>query len=287
LDRALNDPSDKLIITATVAPTWVYSPEIEPTVRAKWEQTTSDLVKEIYDCYEAGASIIHVHGNKPWDAEKWTSVISGVRDKCDALIQVGLSGRPMDERKELLKLKPDMCSLRLTHSDERYTSHSANILHTMDEIREYLELCNKYNVKPELESHNTGALWNARYLLERKMLELPAFLSLFFGWPGGTWTPPTLEELLYRTKLVPEGCLYQTSIMPDTVATGKDAPLHLSTLTVMIGGHVRVGSEDYAYARTGKGSKSSVEPVARIAKISGDLDREIASPSETRKMLGI
>ena len=283
----MNDPSDKLIITATVAPTWVYTPEFEPTVRAKWEQPSDDLVKEIYDCYEAGASIIHVHGNKPWNADKWTGIISSVRDKCDALIQVGLSGRPMDERRELLKLKPDMCSLRLTHSDERYTSHSANLLHTMDEIREYLDLCNKFNVKPELESHNTGALWNARYLLERNLLKQPPFLSLFFGWPGGTWTPPTLEEVLYRTKLVPEGCLYQTSIMPDAVVTGRDAPLHLSALTVMIGGHVRVGSEDYPYSKKGSGYKSSADSVAKIAQISRELDREIATPSDARKMLGM
>jgi 3-keto-5-aminohexanoate cleavage enzyme len=219
--------------------------------------------------------------------ERWTEVISGIRDRCDVLVQVGLSGRPMDERKELLKLHPDMCSLRLTHSDERYTSHTANLLHTMDEIREYLDLCDKYSVKPELESHNTGALWNARYLLDRKLLKLPAFLTLFFGWPGGTWTPPTLEEVLYRTKLVPEGCIYQTSIMPETVVTGRDAPLHLSTVTVMIGGHVRVGSEDYGYSKQGKGTENSVEQVTAIAKISKDLDREVASPRDARKMLGM
>jgi 3-keto-5-aminohexanoate cleavage enzyme len=281
------DSSEKLIITATVAPTWVYTPEIEQVVRAKWEQSIEHLVSEIHACVNAGASIIHVHGNKPWTKEKWTSIISEARRRTDALIQVGLSGRPMDERKELLQLKPDMCSLRLTHSDERYTSHSANLLHTMDEIREYLELCDKFNVKPELESHNTGALWNVKYLLQRKLLKLPAFLTLFFGWPGGTWTPPTLEEVVNRVKLVPEGCIYQTSIMPETVVIGRDAPLNLSTLSIMLGGHVRVGVEDYPYLKNGNVSKTAAELVEQIARVAKDLGREIASPEETRTILGI
>lgn len=95
--------SDNLIITATVAPAWMYPQEIEQMVRTKWEQKTEDLVEEIDGCVRAGASIVHVHGNRPWTTEKWKDVISRVRDKCDALIQVGLSGRPMTERKELLQ----------------------------------------------------------------------------------------------------------------------------------------------------------------------------------------
>jgi 3-keto-5-aminohexanoate cleavage enzyme len=283
----MNSPEEKLIITATVAPTWVYTKEIENRVHAKWEQPVQDLIQEIKECVQAGASIIHVHGNKPWSREKWEEVVSGVRKTTDALIQVGLSGRPMDERRELLKLKPDMCSLRLTHSDERYTSHSANLLHTMDEINEYLELCEKSNVKPELECHNTGALWNVKYLLQRGLLKTPAFLSLFFGWPGGTWTPPTMEEVLMRVKVVPEGCIYQTSIMPETVVTGRDAPLHLSTLTIMIGGHVRVGVEDYPYMKDGSMSRNTSDLVKQLARISQDLGRKIATPSETREALKI
>jgi 3-keto-5-aminohexanoate cleavage enzyme len=283
----MNSPEDKLIITATVAPTWVYTKEIEDRVHQKWEQSVEDLISEVDDCARAGASIIHVHGNKPWNRDRWEQVVSGIRKKTDALIQVGLSGRPMDERRELLQLKPDMCSLRLTHSDERYTSHSANLLHTMDEINEYLQLCEKANVKPELECHNSGALWNVRYLLQRNLLKTPAFLSLFFGWPGGTWTPATLEEILERVKLVPEGCLYQTSIMPENVVTGRDAPLHLSALSIMIGGHVRVGVEDYPYMKDGSMSRNTSDLVKQVARVSEDLGRKISAPSETRRALQI
>jgi 3-keto-5-aminohexanoate cleavage enzyme len=278
---------NKVIITATVAPTWVFVPEIQKKVEDKWQQTTEDLLQEIERCRKAGASIVHVHGNKPWSKEKWKDVIEGIRSTSDILIQVGLSGRPMEERRELLDLKPDMCSVRLTHSDERYTIHSANLLHTVDEIREYLLLCREKNVKPELECHNEGALWNLNYIMNKGWLDMPPFLTLFLGWPGGTWTPPTMEELISRVKLVPEGCIYQTSIMPDKPEDGINSPFNLSVLTVMLGGHVRVGTEDYPYVSGKIAAKDSSELVERISKAVIALGKGIATPSETRNILNI
>ncbi|MEM0118052.1 MAG: 3-keto-5-aminohexanoate cleavage protein [Conexivisphaerales archaeon] len=283
----MNLPSSKVIITATVAPTWVFVPEIRNVVEEKWRQTTESLVSEIVACRNAGAAIVHVHGNAPWSRDKWQQVIQGVRSATDILIQVGLSGRPMEERRELLDLKPDMCSVRLTHSDERYTVHSANLLHTMDEIKEYLLLCREKKVKPELECHNEGALWNLNYILGKGWLELPAFLTLFLGWPGGTWTPPTMEELISRVKLVPKGCIYQTSIMPDNPEDGANSPFNLSLLTVMLGGHVRVGTEDYPYIHDKTPAKDASELVRRIADGIRALGKGIATPEEARTILGL
>ncbi len=283
----MNSKQNRVIITATVAPPWIFVPEIKKYVERKWKQSLDNLISEVEACRKAGAAIVHVHGNIPWSIEKWRGLIEGIRSTTDIIIQVGLSGRPMEERRTLLNLKPDMCSVRLTHSDERYTIHSANLLHTIDEIREYLSLCKEKAVKPELECHNDGALWNLNYILDKGWVDRPAFLTLFFGWPGGTWTPPTMEELINRVKLVPEGCIYQTSIMPDSPENGINAPLNLSILTVMLGGNVRVGTEDYPYISDRKPAKDASELVKKIARIIKAMGKEIATPSEARSTLGI
>ena len=62
---------------------------------------------------------------------------------------------------------------------------------------------------------------------------------------------------------------------------------HATTLSILLGGNVRVGFEDNIYIAKGKLAESNAQSVAKIVKIAGELGREIASPDETRAMLGI
>jgi 3-keto-5-aminohexanoate cleavage enzyme len=56
---------------------------------------------------------------------------------------------------------------------------------------------------------------------------------------------------------------------------------------VLLGGHVRVGFEDNLYLRKGQLGKSNAELVAHAAAIARDLNREVATVEETRKILGL
>jgi len=60
-----------------------------------------------------------------------------------------------------------------------------------------------------------------------------------------------------------------------------------TTLSILLGGNVRVGFEDNIYIEKGKLAENNAESVAKIVRIARELGREIASPSETREMLGI
>lgn len=55
----------------------------------------------------------------------------------------------------------------------------------------------------------------------------------------------------------------------------------------MMGGHVRVGLEDNIYVSKGVLAKSNAELVAKAVRIARELDREIATPDEARKILGL
>jgi len=105
-------------------------------------------------------------------------------------------------------------------------------------------------------------------------------ITIFFGWPGGFYSPATLKELLHRIDHLPEGCIFSVS------AAG---PSHnaLETVSVIQGGHVRVGTEDEPYYTEGVLCENNAQLVARIARISRELGREIATVDEARRILGL
>ena len=57
------------------------------------------------------------------------------------------------------------------------------------------------------------------------------------------------------------------------------------TTAMMLGGHVRVGFEDNIYLRKGVQAKSNAEMVEKAVRIANELDREIASVDDARRIL--
>ncbi|MGO9643739.1 MAG: 3-keto-5-aminohexanoate cleavage protein [Candidatus Bathyarchaeia archaeon] len=264
----------KLIITVTVAPSWIY-----PKVR-RWPKTPEDYAKEVVTAYQAGASIAHIHGKKIWTKEFYQKVFDLIRDECDIILQMGLSALRLEQRIDLLRTSPDMLSIVLNHHDEYFPEGKIRVLHTQEELVDYAKLCRKFRIKPEFEQWHQGSNWNLRFLIEKGLIEKPYFLSLFFAWPGGIWTPPTIEELVYRFSSVPAGSMCTVSCM-------DHEQTRLEALAILLGGHVRVGYEDNPYYTPGLLAEDTAELVARIKRLGKDLNREAADPSEARKMIGL
>jgi 3-keto-5-aminohexanoate cleavage enzyme len=273
VEARLNDTNQgadkKLIITVTPNPSWIY-PETK-----NHPSTPEEIASCTYDCYEAGASIVHIHAS---GQQKQTRDL--IRERCDIIVQYGLSGEPLDKRRPLFQTHPDMMSIILTHHDEQFTMESFNILHEKAELEEYCRLCLEHHVKPEFEVWHLGAIWNLMYLQGKKLLKPPYFLTNFFGWPGGSWSPPTSEEYFHRARNMPIEAVCSTSVM-DAVQT------ELLLLAISSGSHVRVGTEDYPYLSPGALAKDNAALVARIASLAKEAGRQIATPSEAREMIGI
>jgi 3-keto-5-aminohexanoate cleavage enzyme len=98
------------------------------------------------------------------------------------------------------------------------------------------------------------------------------------GIPGGMAGTP--QALLYMIEQLPEGASW-------TVAGIGSAQLSLGTMAILLGGHVRVGFEDNVYYRKGELASSNARLVARIARISLELNRPVATASEARAILGL
>jgi 3-keto-5-aminohexanoate cleavage enzyme len=90
----------------------------------------------------------------------------------------------------------------------------------------------------------------------------------------------TPEALMHMKSQLPADCTW-------TVAGIGAAQLSLGTLAIVLGGHVRVGFEDNIFYRKGELAHSNAQLVARIARISVELGRALATPDEARAILGM
>jgi 3-keto-5-aminohexanoate cleavage enzyme len=62
--------------------------------------------------------------------------------------------------------------------------------------------------------------------------------------------------------------------------------LPMTTLAMLMGGHVRVGLEDNIYYRRGEPADNA-QLVERAVRIARELNREVATPAQARNMLGL
>ncbi len=264
----------KLIITTTVAPSWIY-PDAKNNPK-----TADDAIDEVVGSWKAGASVAHIHGRQNFSEDQWRRVIRAVRDRTDVIIQVGLSALKIPERMPAIKMKPDMLSIILNHHDESFPRVKMSLLHDREELVEYSRLCKKYGIRPEWEVWHAGSVWNLNYLVGKGLLKPPHFITLFFDWPGGIWSPATAEELLHRLKQQRDDSICSVSIM-------SHEQTKIAVMSMLLGHHLRVGTEDNPYYFPGRQARDNAELTARIVRIAKEVGREVAKPKDAREMIGI
>ena len=261
----------KIIITATTANSWIY-PEIK-----NWAQTNDQLIDDVVECYEAGAAVAHVHLPRGEEIE----TVKRIRERCDIIIQAGMSSESIPKREGDFKAKPEMMSVMLTHHAEHFTELKVNVLHPLNELEDYCKECKKFNIKPEWEVWHQGSYWNLNYLIEKGLLDWskPHILTLFFNWPGGTWSSPHYNEYINRKKNMPTNSVHTVSVM-------GEEQMRLLVFVLTHGGNIRVGTEDYPFIKKGLPAKNNAEIVENYVDICGHVGRDVADPSEARKILG-
>jgi 3-keto-5-aminohexanoate cleavage enzyme len=98
------------------------------------------------------------------------------------------------------------------------------------------------------------------------------------GIKGGINATP--RDLLFLINSIPKNSTFSVG------AIGR-YEFPMITVSIIMGGHARVGFEDNIYLSRGRLAKSNGELVEKAVRISKELGREIASPNEARKILGI
>lgn len=274
-----NDYLDGTKVILTVATTGgVHGKDANPNL----PEQPDEIARDIKECEKRGASIAHVHGRDEFGenaAHRLQDVNDAIREHCeDIIIQNTTGGQSAYEsRVEGIRTDPppEMASLdmgpfnRQQHIITEHTRH--NIESLAREMREA-------GIKPELEVFNNGHLNESHRLIELGLLEEPYYINLIFG--RGTFSMPSPRNLLNLIDNLPESAEF------NVLATGKHQ-LPLTTMAVLLGGHVRVGMEDNLYFDRGQPAESNAQLVERSADIIGQLGREIATPTEAREILGM
>lgn len=236
------------------------------------------LGEEVARAARAGAAIVHIHA-PPDDFRAWRAHTEAIRARCDILIQYGISTQSVEQRREVVKNRPEMISVALGAHNLVFLNRDMQRLHPRAELADMMRLCRDHGVKPEFEITCLGDVWLLRDLIDKDLVAAPYMVTPFFGRPGGTWSPPTMAEFISRIDGLPENTYYMTSV------TGP-SHLLLESMAVMSGGHVRVGTEDEPYLKPGV-LGDNADHVARIARIAAEFGREVASVAEAREMLRI
>jgi 3-keto-5-aminohexanoate cleavage enzyme len=282
---------EKLIVGAAITGGEYVTKQLTPYVPC----TVEEIAEEAYKCWEAGASIVHLHAKDPEtggpipDPRKANLIlheyIKEIRKRCDIIINVTTGGgRGMLPPAELdavirerIMLGQEISSLNMGTINiwvEPITEYF--FINTTALIERWARYMLEANVKPELEVYDTGMINTAITLLERDVLKEPLWFQ--FVMIGRTGMSPTVKCLQYCVD-----CLPKDSIWSVCALSRWEIPM--ATAAILLGGHVRVGLEDNLYIQKGVLAKSNAELVEKIIRIAKEVGREIATPDEARRIL--
>jgi uncharacterized protein (DUF849 family) len=264
--------------------------------------TPEQIAQSSLDAAKAGASIVHIHVRDPkttkpsMDKALYKEAVDRIREKnTDVLINLttGPGARffhdPNDAMKpsadsvlrapdvrvqHVVEIKPDICSLdmgSLNMGDRVF-------INTPSHLQKMALAIKDAGVTPELEVFETGHLLLARRFLENGYVKGPGMFQICLGISWGQ--PATPEAMIYMRNLLPKDCIW--------FAFGISLwQFPMAAQAVILGGHPRVGLEDNIYLSKGQLAPSNAALVERAAKIIQDLNEEVATPADARRMLGV
>jgi 3-keto-5-aminohexanoate cleavage enzyme len=246
-----------------------------------------EVAKDIQACEEAGASIVHLHarddaGENTKDVARYQALQDAIEKHCDDIIvNFTTGGGGLYSREERIapiletEPRPEVATVDLGPINFGQTRTAVN---TREQNEEFAERMQDAGVKPELELFNPGQIPEANHLIEKGLLETPYWATVIFGMQNGM--PASPQNLITFVENLPDPVEWQC------LAVGKHQ-LPLTTMAMAMGGHVRVGMEDNVYYRKGELAESNAQLVRRAARIADELNRPVATPEETREMLGL
>lgn len=272
---------EKLIITAAICGAEVTK-DHNPAV----PYTIEEIGREAESAYKAGASIIHLHvreddGTPTQSKERFAAAMEEIRKRCpDVIIQPstgGAVGMSDEERLQPTELNPEMATLDCGTCNFGGDDIFVN---TENMIIKFAQRMKERGIKPECEVFDKGMIDMALRLHKKGYIPGPGRLhfNMVMGVNGGISGAP--RDLLFMVESIPFEATF-------TVCGVGRTEFPMITLSILLGGHVRVGFEDNIYLSKGVLAKSNGELVAKAVRIARELGREIATPEEARKILGL
>lgn len=260
--------------------------------------TPEDCAASARQAQEAGAAIIHVHyrrqepgmGHLPsWDPAVAGAIVDAIRDACPGIIinsTTGVVGPDYQGPLDVIRaLRPEIAACNA--GTLNYLKIKANgdwawppmiFDNPPSKIGDFLAVMAETGTRPEMECFDTGIVRSVEMYIANGMMETAQY-NLVMGVDLGMPVDPRLLELLMS--YIRPGAFWQATLIgrAEIRATHQKA--------ADLGGMLRTGVEDTFYLPDGSrtsGNGPLIEALAACARRAG---REIASPAEARRMLGL
>ncbi len=271
---------EKLVIT--VAPTGsVPRKKDTPHVPV----TPDEIADTAYACAQEGAAIIHVHcrdaNERPTSKfEIFKETVEKIRKRTKLIVMTstsGIAGTTDADRAAPLQTNPEMGSLTTGSLNFAGRKPSVVYVNSVETVQFLAKTMADKGIKPEIEAFDVGFIQQGKRLIEMGLVKEPAHFQLVMGVDGGV--PASPENLVHMANQLPPRATY-------VVAGMSRMQLPMTTLAIVMGGHVRVGLEDNLYLKKGVLARNE-ELVARARHLAEDLQREVAAPDEARRIMGL
>ncbi len=251
--------------------------------------SVSEIVEDVHRASEIGITMVHLHARDPiseeptYEKEIYAKIIEGIRNYAPSLvICVSLSGRTfskLEQRSDPLflegALKPDMGSLTLSSLNFNKVAS----INAPDMIQDLAALMKEKDIMPELEAFDIGMVNYAKYLWKKNLIKPPFYFNLLLG--NIACAQADLLHAGLMIKDLPENALW-------SLAGIGNSQLKMNSLSIAIGGGVRVGLEDniwYDESRTKLAA--NVDLLKRIHTIAKANSREIMTAFEFREKMNL
>jgi uncharacterized protein (DUF849 family) len=300
--------SKKVILTC--APTGsIHTPSMSPYLPITADQIAASAI----EAAEAGATVLHLHARNEADgspspkAADFERFLPRIKQSTDAVINISTGGSAMmslDDRLEGAKaFKPEVCSLNMgplifdfsgagkrvetwLHPwEQAYVEGSRGRIMYNDNVyieRIMTEVGQAFGTRFEFECYDIGHLYNLAHFVDKGLVQAPFFIQGVFGVQGGLGADP--GNLAYMVATADK--LFGEDYMFSAFAAGR-MQMPFGTLSVINGGHARVGLEDSLFIGRGELAKSNAEQVRKLRIVIENLGYEVATPAEAREMLGL
>jgi 3-keto-5-aminohexanoate cleavage enzyme len=272
--------------------------ELNPNIAYSPQDIASDAIATC----RAGAALIHFHVRDPatgrWvqDVPYYSEVYRRTRAVCAPLLwpTFPFDGTPAERFNHFVALakdpatRPDLGgadlgSLNLATYDRRTRKiRGANFVYqnSYETCRYFLTTSRELGLRPTLQIFEPGFIRAALVFLDQGLLTEPLILKFYLGGPEQNFgLPPTLKSLEAYLEMVKDvRCNWFAATLG-----GDNLPL--VPLIVSLGGHVRVGLEDFQYAHDGQLSNPQI--VERAAAAIRAMRHQVATIEQTRAMLEV
>jgi 3-keto-5-aminohexanoate cleavage enzyme len=151
-------------------------------------------------------------------------------------------------------------------------------INTEDMIIEFANEMNKRNIKPELECFDKSMIDMALRLKSKGYIKEPMHFNLVLGVVGGI--NASASDLIFLINSLPSNTTY-------TVTGIGRYEFLMAALSIVMGGHVRVGFEDNIFLSKGILAKSNGQLVEKARNLANLLGRDVANPKEAKQILNL